>query len=89
MVGDVFELVGPERAVQVFGVRLVGINAVNGMKLLFTAVLVVLVLLLGRALRWAAGRVVRSTENKRAEFWSRQGVHLATTVLLIIGVLSI
>ena len=42
-------LVGPNRAVEILGVKLVGVNAENGKKLLFTLVFIVLVILLGRA----------------------------------------
>ena len=41
-------LVGPNRAVEILGVRLVGINAENGIKLLFTIAFITLVLLLSR-----------------------------------------
>ena len=37
---EMIRLVGPERAVELFGVRLVGLNAENGKKLLFTLVFI-------------------------------------------------
>jgi hypothetical protein len=42
----ILELVGPNRAIQIFGVKLVGVNAENGKKLLFSVVFLVLVVLL-------------------------------------------
>ena len=44
-------LVGPNRAVEIFGVKLVGVNAENGLKLVFTLGFIALVLLLGRGLQ--------------------------------------
>ncbi len=48
---DFIRLVGPNRAVEIGGVKLVGVTAENGGKLLLTAAFVVLLLLLGRVLR--------------------------------------
>jgi hypothetical protein len=66
---DWIRLVGPQRAVELLGVRLVGINADNGVKLLFTLVFIALVLLSGRALRVLVWRAVRTSDNRRAAFW--------------------
>jgi small-conductance mechanosensitive channel len=86
---DVLELVGPQRAVQLFGVRLMGVNADNGKKLLFTAAWVAVVV----ALAWAGNRLVLLGTTRgvsdRAAFWGRQGIRLAVTVLLVLGVASI
>ena len=79
--------VGPTHALQLFGVKLVGINAENGKKFLFTIVLIVALLLISRLLRRltkaAAGR------DSRRAFWVRQGVHLTTAVIVVIAVVSI
>ena len=48
--------VGPTRALEVFGVRLVGLSAENGKKLLLSIPLVFLGLAVSRALRWVAAR---------------------------------
>ena len=45
--GDWIQLVGPNRAVQVFGVKLVGVNASNGNKVLFSLAFILLVMLAG------------------------------------------
>ena len=42
---------GPNHSLELFGIRLVGINADNGKKLLFSVVLVVVLVLLSKALR--------------------------------------
>ena len=80
--------VGPNNAVQLFGVKLVGINADNGLKLLFTIIL----LALGIGLARFAQRFIRrsiTADYNRAGFWARQGVSLAAAVIILIGLVSI
>jgi small-conductance mechanosensitive channel len=79
--------VGPNQSLEVFGVRLVGINADSGKKLLFTLALIAFMMLLSKLLR-AATRGVRGRGEKTA-FWVRQGIHLFTAVVLVVGVCSI
>jgi len=72
-----------------FGIRFVGVNAENGQKLLLTVALIGVVWLLRIVLR----RIVRLVRNERTEpqaaFWARQAVNIGTTVLLVVGLLSI
>ncbi|HLG97449.1 MAG TPA: mechanosensitive ion channel domain-containing protein [Bryobacteraceae bacterium] len=75
--------------VNVFGVRLVGVSAQNGHKLLLTAIWIAGVWALSWALRLLARSFVRNRSGKRIEFWTRQAIQIATTVLIIIGLLSI
>ena len=82
-------LVGENRAVEVFGVRLVGVSAETGKKLLLTIALVVLLLLAGRLLRGLTALALRGRQNVRAAFWARQGVRLTTAVALLVGVTSV
>lgn len=86
---DWIRLVGPERAVEFLGVRLVGVNAETGKKLLFTLVFIALVLGLGYLLRALASRALRGRRNERTEFWARQSIKITTAVLVILGLLSI
>jgi small-conductance mechanosensitive channel len=86
---DIIRLVGPNQAVELLGIRLVGINAENGKKLLLTLVLVVLILLLARLLRALAGWALRDRRHERLVFWIRQAIHLATALILLIGLASI
>ncbi len=88
-VENYFRLVGPERAVELFGVRLVGINAENLTKLVFTLVFIAVVLLLGRFARRIASRVLQGRAREQAQFWTRQAIKLSTAVLIILGLLSI
>ena len=84
---SIIRFVGPNNALEVFGVKLVGVNAENGKKLLFTVALVVVMLLLSKLLRAAArGATAR---GERTAFWARQGIHLFTAVVLAVGIASI
>jgi small-conductance mechanosensitive channel len=85
---NIVELVGPNRAVQIFGVKLVGINAENGAKLLFSLVFIVLALGLSSGLRWLGALVLRGRED-RHRFWMRQGVNVFSALLLLVGLISI
>src|SRR5581483_11110836 len=76
-------------AIELFGIRLVGVNAENARKLLLTIIFLILVWLLSCALRWLAHAFVRGHRGKRVEFWTRQGIQLVTAFVQIIGVLSI
>ena len=82
-------LVGPNQAVEVFGVKFVGVNAENGQKLLLTLAYIAVVLLLGRGARAVVGRIMRDRRDERVAFWARQGIRLGTAVLLILGLVSI
>src|SRR5947209_2367346 len=83
-----FQLVGPQRTVQLFGIRLVGVNAENGKKLLFSVVFIIVVILLKRLLKLLL-KVVTNNKENRFQFWSRQAVRIFATVVLLIGILSI
>ena len=86
---EAVRLVGPQRALEVFGVRLVGMNADNGMKLLFTLAFLILVVLLSRLARWLASRGLGGRGGERAAFWARQGIQLSAAVILLLGLVSI
>ncbi len=71
-----------------FGIRFVGVNTENGQKLLLTGALLLIVW----GLRFVLKTIVlrrTGTENPHAEFWSRQAISIATTALLVLGLLSI
>ena len=73
---------------ELFGIRLVGINAENGQKLLLTLGLIAVVF----AVRTVAAAIARSVLRGRPEsvrFWTRQAISLASAVLLVLGFLSI
>ena len=72
-----------------FGIRFVGVNTENGQKLLLTLALILVVWILRMSLRriLRSVRIVRGDPN--TEFWTRQGINIGTTVLLLLGLLSI
>lgn len=85
---QVLQFVGPKGAVQLFGVKLVGINGENGRKLLFSLAYIAIVWLLA----WGVGALARVLIRKhslRAAFWIEQAIHLLSAAMLLIGVCSI
>lgn len=87
--GDFIQFVGPTQAVEIAGVKLVGINVENGKKLLFTVVFFLSLALLSIVLRALARLIMRGRKNARLQFWTQQGIRLVTSVVFIIGVVSI
>ncbi|MFL6352688.1 MAG: mechanosensitive ion channel family protein [Bryobacteraceae bacterium] len=83
------QIVGPNHALQLFGVKLVGVNAENGKKLLFSIGLIVFLSLLGRILHWAAHRETRDKGIERVAFWARQGISITLSIVAVIGLMSI
>ncbi len=79
--------VGPKHALELFGVKLVGINAENGTKLLFTIILFVVMMLFSNLMRRLARGVTR--QGERTAFWVRQGIHVFTAIVILIGTASI
>ncbi|MGI8643314.1 MAG: mechanosensitive ion channel domain-containing protein, partial [Thermomicrobiales bacterium] len=74
---------------EIFGFRLVGINAENGKKLLLTIAFFFLILLLQRGLRYIARAQLRRRADEQTWFWVRQVINLAAALLLLLGLLSI
>lgn len=85
----VVRLVGPNRVVELFGVKLVGVNADNGKKLIFSVVFVCAVYLLGKVLRWLAHRGALDPKRKRVAFWTRQGISIVLSVVTLVGLISL
>ncbi len=82
-------LVGPNRAVEILGVKLVGVNAENGFKVLFTLGFIALLMFLSRFLQSLTQRLLRGRSEANVRFWTRQGVRLSTAVIMILGLVSI
>ena len=82
-----FQLVGPTHSVEIGGVKLLGFDAKNGDKLLFTVVLFSVLYLLSKLLRFIAQK--GGGERQKTAFWTRQGISLVTFLLAVIGFLSI
>lgn len=85
---QVLQFVGPQGAVQLFGVKLVGITGANGKKMLFSIAYILIVWLLA----WGIGALARVLIRKRSlrvAFWIEQAIHLLSAAMLLIGVCSI
>ena len=85
---NIVRLVGPNHALEVLGVKLVGVHAENGTKLLVSLVLVATVLLLRALFQRTAARLARD-RHVRVRFWARQGINLATAVIMLLGITSV
>jgi small-conductance mechanosensitive channel len=83
------EFVGPNSALQIFGVKLVGVHADNGRKLLFTICFIILLYLLGKLLHGAAAITLGRLRNRRIEFWTRQAIRLTVTIIMVVGIMSV
>lgn len=83
-----FQFVGPQRTVQIAGVKLLGINADDGRKLLLTLIFFAVLYALGRLLRFIAHRA-GGGDRQTTAFWTRQGISLSMFVLGVLGFLSI
>jgi small-conductance mechanosensitive channel len=79
----------PNDAVEAFGVRLVGVNAENGKKLLFTIAFICVVLAISWLARITSNAVLMRLRNDRLHFWMRQVIRVFVAVLLTLGILSI
>lgn len=74
---------------ELFGIKLVGVNAENAEKLLLTLAVIAAALLLRYALGALAHLFLSGHKNLRLRFWTRQGLSLFTAVVLVLGILSV
>lgn len=87
MNGPFLQFVGPNHNLQVDGIKLLGVNADNGRKLVLTLSFLVILYVVNKILRAIAGKV-EGTGQKIA-FWTGQGISLFLFLLGIVGILSI
>lgn len=87
MAAPFFQLVGNEHTVQIAGIRLLGVNAENGRKLLFTLIFLVVLYLINKALRGIAGKF--GGDRQRVAFWTRQGISILLFLFAVVGLVSI
>ena len=76
-------------AASFFGVTLVGVSATIGVKLVFTLVLVISLRVLRRLVLLVAQRILGGDVADPRRFWTRQGLQVLTTIVLVLGLLSI
>jgi small-conductance mechanosensitive channel len=87
-VQGIVQVAGSSRTIEVFGIRLVGVNAENGKKLLVSVAFIAAVMLANRLLKLIL-RAVAGEKQGPIHFWSRQAIRLLTAAILLIGVVSI
>ncbi len=83
-----FALVGSTKSVQLFGIRLMGVDAESARKLLLTAVFFALLYVLSKTLG-AVAYAVLGRRGRVAVFWSRQIISIVTFLLGLVGLVSI
>jgi small-conductance mechanosensitive channel len=76
-------------ALEVFGVKLVGLTAENGRKFLLTLAFVGISILLSWGLQKVTGVIFHQRRNARVQFWIQQAIKILATLVLVVGVLSI
>ncbi len=82
-------LVGPEHAVRIFGVTLVGVTAETGRKVLLSLVVVAVLALLARGVEALSRLALSGDSHVQTRFYWRQGVRLAVGVVGLLALLSI
>jgi small-conductance mechanosensitive channel len=86
---QIIDLVGPNRAVAIFGVKLVGFTAENGKKLIFSLILFLILWLLAKSIRKLVRWHFRGRRDARAAFWSNQALNIIFTLIFFIFFVSI
>ena len=73
------------------GIDWVGINAENGRKLLLSIAFIIVLYVIRFALRIVSGAIIGRGTNQSVQtgFWTRQGISLFLSIVLILGLLSI
>jgi small-conductance mechanosensitive channel len=86
---SVVELVGPNQAVQIFGVKLVGVTAATGRKVLLSLVVVLALSLLARGAQGLLRTMLSGEARVHSRFWWRQTIRLAASGAGLLLLLSI
>lgn len=87
MAGPFFQFVGNNQTLEVFGIRLLGVNAETGRKLLFSIGFLFVLWLINRLLSLVAAKV--GGDRQKTAFWTRQGVSLIIFGIAVVGFVSI
>jgi small-conductance mechanosensitive channel len=77
----------PLIAAELFGVKLIGVNAANGRKLLFTIVFLAILWTVTHLVRWTIRKLV--PRDTRTAFWSRQFISIAALLITVLALASI
>ncbi|HEX8523673.1 MAG TPA: mechanosensitive ion channel domain-containing protein [Tepidisphaeraceae bacterium] len=87
ILANMFSYNGQE--VELFDVKLIGVNPQNGKKLLFTMVLIVGIVLAGWIWRHVSRILLGGGRDSRLSFWARQGFRILLLFVLLMGLISI
>lgn len=87
MAGPFIQFVGNDKTLQIAGIRFLGVNLVNGRKLLLTAIFICALWLISHGLRFVARKV--GGDRQRTAFWTRQGISIVLFVAGVLGIISI
>jgi small-conductance mechanosensitive channel len=87
MSGPFVQFTGPNRALTLGGVKLLGVDTHNEHKLVFTLILFAFLYALSKTLRFIASKF--GGERQKTAFWTRQGISLTTFLFAVIGFFSI
>ncbi len=80
----------PDRIpLDILGVKLVGFTAENGKKILLTLAFLLIVYMVQRFLQWMTRIFLSKQKNIQVGFWSRQAIRLTSTLMMMIGLVSI
>ena len=74
---------------EMFGIRLIGVNEAAGQKLLLTIAFIVGILLLRALIVGVAHMITGRHRNERVMFWTRQGASITAALLGVVALLSI
>jgi small-conductance mechanosensitive channel len=74
---------------EIWGIRLVGVSTENITKVLMTAALIVLALIVRSAIAGAASWILSGRRNEKSRFWTYQATNLLSAALIIFGIVSI
>lgn len=74
---------------EVFGIRFFGLTVENGRKLFITIGLILVLVFLNYVLQALTRLVFQSKRHERTLFWTRQGIGLLISILLVVGILSV
>jgi small-conductance mechanosensitive channel len=89
MVWQLVTLAGPDRAVRIFGITLVGVTEETGRKLLLSIAVVVALGLLARGVEALADLALHGDKHVQTRFYWRQGTRLTAAVIGVLALLSI
>jgi small-conductance mechanosensitive channel len=87
-VNHIVQVIGPERAVSLFGVRLVGLSGENLTKLAMTVALIFFLWFLRGVVRFILTRMLEPRPT-RTRFWTQQGISVIFVLVLLLGLVSI